>query len=221
MPQQVAQNLALLAWQSMCNPLKLLHDSSSRVLGLARCFGDPALRPKLCSSYAEQVSSAWQASHVAGCSASCPGQAGSPRGCAYQKPAHIPVQSCLCRHRGSVRQPATSQVQATLLPSGCPCPNRALAAQQARHHIHHLAGVKLRALEGGCCRALPRALLGTAICVPCHWCCCAAGSGQPAGQPRAPCGPRVSPAQPHTGLYQSPALSAKRTGVTVRRAACV
>lgn len=31
-------------------------------------------------------------------------------------------------------QPATSQVQATLLPSGCPCPNRALAAQQARHH---------------------------------------------------------------------------------------
>lgn len=30
--------------------------------------------------------------------------------------------------------------------------------------LHHLAGVKLRALEGGCCRALPRALLGTAIC---------------------------------------------------------
>ena len=29
--------------------------------------------------------------------------------------------------------------------------------------LHHLAGVKLRALEGGCCGALPRALLGAAI----------------------------------------------------------
>ena len=117
-------------------------------------------------------------------------------------------------------QPATSQVQATLLPSGCPCPNRALAAQQARHHSIISPESSCGPLKVDAVEPMPRAPARYCHLWPCHWCCCAAGSGQPAGQPRAPCGPRVSPAQPHTGLYQSPALSAKRTGVTVRRAAC-
>ena len=84
---------------------------------------------------------------------------------------------------GQCEQPAAFQFQATLLPSGCLCPTRAPAAQQARHHSiispeSSCGPLKVDAVEP-CpepCSALPLVAMALVLLCCGFWAACWAAS---------------------------------------------